>query len=179
MLLICGSRRALVAIEICTLWIAMACAATAFAALQQEFPFGKYSVTSSFHGAPATPKLTTEREERFERVITESAKKGPNFAGHYTVVSWGCGAACISFAIVDAESGKVFQPPFTGVSFENSKGEFFQQNGLHYVKDSSLFVLQGCPDGRDCADYRYRWTGDKLELIESKPLKLLPRTPAG
>jgi hypothetical protein len=157
------------------LLLAVLCVCSALAAAQ-EFPFDKYPVTSTFKGIPATPKLTTDAEQRFRTVITEGAKKGPNFAGHYTVITWGCGAACASFAIVDATTGAVFEPPFTTVSFESDKGQFFQQSGLHYQPDSSLFVIQGCPDGKDCAEHLYRWTGEKLEQVGSEPLKPLPRT---
>ena len=31
--------------------------------------------------------------------------KGPNFAGHYFVVNWGCGSGCLMLVIVDAMTG--------------------------------------------------------------------------
>ena len=43
----------------------------------------------------------------FHTVITEEAAKGPNFAGHFTFIKWGCGTSCLSYAIVDAISGKI------------------------------------------------------------------------
>ena len=33
---------------------------------------------------------------------------GANFAGHYSVVAWGCGTECETFMIVDLKTGKVF-----------------------------------------------------------------------
>ncbi len=46
----------------------------------------------------------------YKTVLTKGLAQGPNFAGHYTIVGWGCGISCVSFAIVDALSGKVFAP---------------------------------------------------------------------
>ena len=33
--------------------------------------------------------------------------EGPNYAGHYRVVVWGCGTSCAMFAVVDLRNGKV------------------------------------------------------------------------
>jgi len=49
----------------------------------------------------------------FRTKLREGAKKGPNFAGHYTVITWGCGTDCRLVAIVDARTGRVYFAPFT------------------------------------------------------------------
>jgi hypothetical protein len=46
-------------------------------------------------------------------MLREGAKQGPNFAGHYTVVMWGCGSDCMEVAVVDAKTGHVYFVPFT------------------------------------------------------------------
>jgi hypothetical protein len=38
---------------------------------------------------------------------------GPNFAGHYIVVTWACGSPCEMMAIVDAATGRVYNPPIS------------------------------------------------------------------
>src|ERR1051325_7876212 len=40
-------------------------------------------------------------------------KQGPNFAGHYFAIRWGCGTGCARMAIVDASNGKVLPPPLS------------------------------------------------------------------
>lgn len=43
-----------------------------------------------------------------------------NFAGHFTLVTWGCGSDCRMVAAVNAKTGDVYIAPFTvstGVSF--------------------------------------------------------------
>ena len=148
----------------------------ALVAAQQELPYNQYPVSSIYHGKPAPAQPNSADALRFRTVITQGAKKGPNFAGHYTVVEWGCGAACASFAIADTLSGQVFIPAFS-VSFESADGQFYQDSGMHYQLDSSLFVIQGAPGQKAYAQYLYHWTGNQLEEIKSTPLQPLPRTP--
>lgn len=40
-------------------------------------------------------------------------RPGPNFAGRYIIVRWGCGSPCIQMAVVDAGTGIVYSPPIT------------------------------------------------------------------
>jgi hypothetical protein len=41
---------------------------------------------------------------------------GPNFAGHYIIVQWGCGSPCIMMVVVDASTGDVLPPPISAGS---------------------------------------------------------------
>src|SRR5262245_60406906 len=74
--------------------------------------FGEYHVSETFSGKPTAPILKTANERRFRTMIREGAAKGPNFAGHYTIADWGCGAGCVSIAVVDAKDGRVYPGPF-------------------------------------------------------------------
>ena len=75
----------------------------------QSYPFARYPADRLFTGKPAQPKLMTSKQRQFQTVLRNGAKKGPNFAGHYTVVEWGCGSNCVVFAVVDAVSGEVHE----------------------------------------------------------------------
>lgn len=39
--------------------------------------------------------------DRFRTTVLEQVEKGPNFAGHFRFVSWGCGTSCLSYVIID------------------------------------------------------------------------------
>lgn len=153
----------------CLLFLLGFACCLSYAQYHPDFPSAKYPVTDIFHGTPAPAQPTSEAALRFRTVIESQAKKGPNFAGHYTVETWGCGAACASFAMVDAKDGKVWEPPFPTVGFQDAQG-FFQHTGLYYQVNSSLFVLQGCPDGKDCAEHSYQWDGSELQQVNTQPL---------
>ena len=66
-----------------------------------------------YDGKPVKVDFDSMPELRnFYTIMTEEASKGPNFAGHFTFIKWGCGTSCLSYAIVDAISGKIvlFKP---------------------------------------------------------------------
>jgi hypothetical protein len=55
--------------------------------------------------APRLDRSMTPYEWRFRTRIRKGAPDGPNYAGHYTVITWGCGVECQMHAIVDAKTG--------------------------------------------------------------------------
>lgn len=76
----------------------------------------------------------------------ERAVSGPNFAGHYVIVTWGCGSPCMMAAIVDLRSGRVFPPPFHHGS-DHSYFEVpwdFPRPPLDYRLNSRLLVANIC-----------------------------------
>src|SRR5262249_54869459 len=133
--------------------------------------------------APARP--TTKRARMFRTVIRNGAEKGPNFAGHYTIVSWGCGTACVTVAIVDAISGEVYDTPFRYTSmypavsttdeidFDKSVG----YSEFEYHLESSLLILGGCleEDENQCGVHYYEWKDNALHLITVKPPTLVKK----
>ena len=68
----------------------------------QSYPFARYPAQGLYKGGPVPPKLTSPTQHQFRTVLRKGAQKGPNFAGHYTVVEWGCGSNCVVFAVVDS-----------------------------------------------------------------------------
>jgi hypothetical protein len=73
--------------------------------------FNQYPARPMYNGPIAPPDVKSHPRSRlFRTMIRDGAKQRPNFAGHYTIVTWGCGAGCVSYAIVDAQTGKVFHP---------------------------------------------------------------------
>jgi hypothetical protein len=47
----------------------------------------------------------------FRTQLTNAAKEPPTFAGHYRVTFLGCGSNCSAGALIDLQTGDVFQPP--------------------------------------------------------------------
>ena len=67
-----------------------------------------YPVTDIFRGKPSAPVLSTKEARMFRTELRRQAARGPNFAGHYTLALWGCGAGCANGAVIDARSGQVW-----------------------------------------------------------------------
>src|SRR5437667_5642687 len=108
------------------------------ASLQSHF--SEFAVNEAFTGEPAAVILSSPEWRQYRTMLRSGAKKGPNFAGHFTVVQWGCGTTCLTGAIVDATTGKVCHlPPLlkgTTVGFEAML--------LHFRLESRLMIV--CTD---------------------------------
>lgn len=91
--------------------------------------FEDFPVSEKFEDQPALANFSTNQDMlRFVTRITEGAQKGPNFAGHYTVISWGCGTECQSGVIVDAKTGAIYS-------------SFVTELGSEFRIDSNLFIV--------------------------------------
>src|SRR4051812_50005206 len=102
----------------------------------REKLFKRYPA-GTFSGRPASARIVTRAARSFRTRLREGAKAGPNFAGHYTIVQWGCGSGCADFAIVDANTGVVnWAAPFQNVGFDVPESK-----GLIYQVDSRLLIV--------------------------------------
>ncbi|MBI5215970.1 MAG: hypothetical protein HY960_09460 [Ignavibacteriae bacterium] len=84
--------------------------------------FNDYLVDDIFKGQGVKVNLKSHPDARkFRTRLKEAATGGPNFAGHYVVVDWGCGSSCQQFAIINLQTGDVYMDtPATsyGTSFK-------------------------------------------------------------
>ena len=122
--------------------------------------FTDYAVHSVYRGKPAAVDFTSDPgSRRYRTVLTRAEARGPNFAGHYTVATWGCGSPCQSNVVLDAATGRIV-------------ASFASSIGATYRPDSRLLIVNppdsaGCYD-RECMYCRpvaYRWTGTGLDSI--------------
>jgi len=137
--------------------------------------FDQFTVIDFFTGSPAKPILSTRAHRRFQSMIRSGAAKGPNFAGHYTIAIWGCGASCISGVVVDAKSGAVRNLPFAvltnGLStFADGKTAADSDfEPLSFNLKSRLLVAHGCPEEETCGLYYYEWLASRFRLLRKIP----------
>lgn len=80
-------------------------------------------------GAPAAVDLFSyPGAKKFRTQIQEGAAKGPNYAGHYTIITISCGKMCQDNWVVDAQTGKIV-------------GKFKSKIYARYQPDSTLLVV--------------------------------------
>jgi hypothetical protein len=128
-------------ISFCVLLSFMTIAATA-----KQPSFSQYTV-SLFKGHPA--KLIIKGNalaEMYRTIITETYysknrtwRNRPtrlNFAGHYCLVWWGCGSDCQHAAVVDVQTGKVYDGPTAERQFD-------------FKRNSRLVIVN--PNINDCS----------------------------
>ena len=135
--------------------------------------FSDYPVSQIYQGRPAAPILS-KSQRWYRTVIRERAKSRVQFAGHYTVPIFGCGAACTGFYLVDSINGKVYDG-FTVAESLNWLTKPGNENveRLEFHPKSRLFRVTGCPGETNCGFYDYEMVdGTGLKLIYKK---LLPR----
>ncbi len=146
-------------------------------------PIAGFAVNGSANGAkrrpqfqdyPATPtsiyparaKILTSSDRQFRTRIREDAAKGPNFAGKYTIVVWGCGSGCQSFVVVDSVTGSVhWNRPFSILGVPDD----LIHDGLQFKVNSRLLVASGCPEDEKCGTYYFEWIKDRFRLKEFGP----------
>ncbi|HEU0013483.1 MAG TPA: hypothetical protein VFQ45_07350 [Longimicrobium sp.] len=132
--------------------------------------FEQYPARDTFTGTPAPVKLESARAREFRTMLRQGAAKGPNFAGHYTVVEWGCGSPCHAYAIVDARTGRVAYMADEPAAL-----------GVGHRLDSEMLVVDppgfwreaygvNAPDVLTARAYYYRWDGERLVLLDSLPV---------
>ncbi len=123
-----------------------------------------HPVGEVFKGQPAPVRIDTRRARMFRTRLREDAREGPNFAGHYTVVFWGCGTGCAQLAVVDARNGRVFWPPLEYIDIPDREGD------PGYRLDSRLLVLT-----RANYDVRQSYTAYFYLIDDNKGLRLIRR----
>lgn len=99
--------------------------------------FGNFKVDKVYKGKLAKPNFRTDPSAKtFSTRIREGCKEmGVNFAGHYTIIEWGCGTQCLNSAIVDRISGEIIFSQFQSDSIE---GHF----GIDYRIDSRMIIME-------------------------------------
>jgi len=163
--------------------------------------FEDFPVAGAYNGKPADPVLVTPEERRFRTVVRrgviqgfgvedgetgkELARPGPNFAGRYVIVQWGCGSPCLMAAIVDLTNGHVLPPPFhhgPGHSYFQVPWAFPNQPALSYRINSRLLVANICETGKAVRvhggpAYEAQRCGVHYFVIGEQGLKLIRRDP--
>jgi hypothetical protein len=148
--------------------------------------FQDYPAFEIFKGTAALPIFTRPEERLFRTVIrqgvtkgygvfrgaVEQEKPGPNFAGHYIAIQWGCGSDCDQMAIVDANTGHIYPPPLRGKGsmYFNVPIRSFQRRP-DFRLDSRLMILSdACPQPiSGCSAYYFLWDHNQWKLVYRKP----------
>ncbi len=149
-------------------------------ASQPNLPrFGDYPA-SPFHGRLRPPQVAAGEARQFRSEIRQGAAAGPNFAGHYSIVGWGCGASCQDWALVDRADGRVFlDGRYRDLSTAQINEETARKppglntslTGLRFRLDSRLLVVQGAPQEDETREGLtfLEWTGRAFRQVAFVP----------
>ena len=116
---------------------------------------------------PAPVRLETAPYGQMYRTkLREGAARGPNFAGHYTAVTWGCGTGCQILAVVDARTGQLSRE--TLLLAQGAK--FYRASQLLLADPVDTTVRLPKEPCSSCGTTAYyRWTGERFRPVGKGP----------
>lgn len=104
----------------------------------------------------------------YRTLFAAEMKLGPNFAGHYRVVTWGEGTGLSGLAFIDLSTGEAFQDSVVDVVFfPFLPGEAqMERCGISHRPDSTLLVVRGVPgEYTALGTYFFRLEGSHLVRV--------------
>ena len=138
--------------------------------------FEDYPARGVYRGRPAPVRLDSRQARMFRTRLREDSRSGPNFAGHYTVVLWGCGTGCAQMGVVDARTGRVYFPPVEYMDIPDTSDEHSRSRWFRL--DSRLLVItQNLYDGMGkYTAYYYLFDNNRFRLLR-KAVEQEPQPP--
>ncbi len=127
--------------------------------------FTQYKTEKIFKLKPAPVKLASHpNAKKYRTMLKMGAKEGPNFAGHYTIVTWGCGTACQELAIADAVNGSVYFCPELKLNAYHMVTDGSEP--FVFQRDSKLIIVTGSPnDTEETGIFYFVWEKKKLRRV--------------
>lgn len=125
--------------------------------------FEDFPATAST-GRTGKIQLADAKSREYASVLRDAARRKPNFAGHYVLASWGCGASCIMSAAIDAKTGAVTWLPFTVCCWEANIDE-----PLGFRRNSRMLIVHGSRDEQGSGVHYYKFDGGRFSEIEALP----------
>lgn len=122
--------------------------------------FSDYRVDQQFEGKLTHVKIVSAQDKEFKTVLQRALHQKPNFAGHYVMLQFGCGASCVQAAVVDAQTGDVFWLPFTVCC------SLPDISPINYRLDSSLIEINGSRNETGQGTYYYNFSNGNFVLIK-------------
>lgn len=136
--------------------LALLCNFAAASPRFEDYPAPVYSEKS----APVQIKGAQSR--RYASRLRAMADRPANFAGHYVLAAWGCGASCVMAAAIDARTGAVAWVPFTVCCWDVDVTE-----PLEYRQDSRLLITHGSRNESGASNDTgyFRFDGKRFILV--------------
>ena len=126
-------------------------------------PFGTYGVAVASRSRQADVQLSDDKSRKYADQLESGAGQKVNFAGHFVLAVWGCGASCVMGAAIDATTGVVSWLPFTVCCWSRDVTE-----PLEFRADSRLLVVHGSRNEEGSGTHDYLFNGHTFSLLPAK-----------
>ncbi len=132
-----------------------------FGLLSTTLVYAKEVVGYRFEDYPATiyqgkkaPLKLGSKYQPLKNHLTDAHKDGEiGFAGKYMVSIWGCGTGCISGAMIDKRTGKIYDFPVNIDYRCYSSEETPDDEDIFFYPDSRLLITTSCEQDEDTDGY--------------------------
>jgi hypothetical protein len=126
----------------------------------EDYPAGEHLLRRN------APLAVRGADLEFRTRLREAAGNRPNFAGHYILTVWGCGAGCVMGAAIDARTGRVARLPGTICCWPQNV-----EDPLEFRLDSALISLSGLRNEKegDQGVHYYRIDGLRFIHVRDVP----------
>lgn len=132
---------------------------------EKGFSFDRFPVNKVFHGRSRMPDFSGRDHEfaDYKTRIIDGLRAGPNFAGHYSIIQFGCGTECTLVYVADNRTGQVFAFP--------RGGDDNLVLDLAFKLSSRLSIAQWTnAEGDKCTLEYFEWDGGEATLLAAKTL---------
>ena len=151
------------------LLLLLICANWSSSLAQAGPPRFEYFPAHETYNGPTVPLVLTKEDRAFKTRLRWAAKyQKPNFAGHYILTAWGCGAECLAGAVIDAKTGKVYWRNFSVCCWGARSDDKF--NPIEFRRDSRLIIFTGLRNEKDGDDgpHYYRFDNGRFTQTASQ-----------
>ena len=124
--------------------------------------FHDYPVARERVAHPAKVQLADAKSQQYATRLREFAVRRPNFAGHFILASWGCGASCVMTAAINAQTGEVAWLPFTVCCWAPNVTK-----PLEFHPNSRLLIVHGSRNESGGGTYDYSFDGKTFTLLRA------------
>jgi hypothetical protein len=122
--------------------------------------FEDFSVIEEKIPRSVVPRLNDAAGRQYATELREGARHKPNFAGHFILISWGCGASCVMSAVVNAKNGAVIWVPFTICCWDADI------EPLVFRLKSRLLEVNGYKNEIESSRSFYEFDGERFNLVK-------------
>ena len=137
------------------------------------FKFSSYPTKSNLTGKIKYPIVTDKMFSRGWQAedVREQFKKGPNFAGRYSVITLGCGSECVYAVMFDLSSGaRIVFPVYP----EGDKNRY--SLSVKSRRDSDMLIIKYFEGNtgekaNNCTFEGYLYRGGRFEKLGEKSFK--------
>ncbi len=114
----------------------------------------------AWSGRVSPTVIQSADDRKFAARLRQLSGRAPNFAGHYTMSSWGCGASCTMSVAVDAQTGNVIWLPFTVCCWNPDI-----EQPVQFRRDSKLVIVHGSRNETGNGTYYYLFDQNRFTLL--------------